>query len=347
MQYSAATATAPDRRFCVAPMMKCTDRYFRRLARFMTKRAVLYTEMLSCKAVIHGHSRGILDYDAVEHPLALQVGGREPAAMAACAELAQRWGYAEFNINAGCPGKCAQAGGFGVALMKMPQQAAACVKAIRDASDLPLSIKCRIGVAGRRGESDLPRFVEANADAGCKVFIVHARLARLDSFSPKQNRTIPPLDYESVYRLKEAFPECEIILNGGILSLQQAQRVRASLDGVMLGRAVYDNPFMLRDADALFYARDSVAGQSGYELGKLIMAYVAKTLREEEASSGRLLKHLLNLFKGQRHARNWRRWLSNEAAVATEADFMRQFKTRFERMLESTEGEQENAVVTL
>lgn len=332
MQDSTATTTALDRRFCVAPMMKCTDRYFRRLARFMTKRAVLYTEMLSCKATIYGHSQGILDYDAVEHPLALQIGGRDPAQMAACAELAQRWGYAEFNINAGCPGQCAQSGGFGVTLMKMPQQVAACVKAIRDASNLPVSIKCRIGVEGHDDECGLFRFVEMNATAGCEVFIVHARMACLDNFSPKQNRTIPPLNYQRVYDLKEAFPECEIILNGGILSLQQAQAVQTSLDGVMLGRAVYHDPFMLLDVDSLFYTDGGGTGQADkYKLSQAIVAYVAKTCGEEGAPSGRLFKHLLHLFKGRRHARDWRRWLSNEAASNT--DFVRQFTVWFERML--------------
>ena len=314
----------------------------------MTRRAMFYTEMLSSQAVIHGHSRGVLDYDAAEHPLALQVGGKNPAEMAACAELAQQWGYAEFNINAGCPGKCAQAGGFGASLMKSPASLAACVRAIRDASNLPVSVKCRIGVEGHADESKLFHFIESNVAAGCGIFIVHARTAVLGNFSPKQNRTIPPLNYERVYRLKEAFPECEIILNGGIRSLDQAQAAGASLDGVMLGRAVYNSPFMLLDVDSLFYGCNAKQPDK-YGLSKAIITYVAKALAEG-APSGILLKHLLKLFNGQRHAREWRRWLSQNRVMNT--DFLQQLEIRFKRMLEmsfepSDEGKEDRVVAAL
>ena len=320
--------------FCVAPMMKCTDRYFRQMIRFFTSNAVLYTEMISCKAIIHGRQSHILDFADKEQPLALQVGGKDPAEMARCAELAEQWGYAEININAGCPSRCAQSGGFGAHLMTMPQRVAECVQAMRKASHLPVSVKCRIGVVNDKNSdntkqylSALMHFIELNHSAGCQTFIIHARPAILGrNLSPKDNRTIPSLDYSTVYQMKEAFPQCEIIINGGIQTLAHAKQIQeeGGLDGVMLGRAVYHNPLMVLGVDELFYTKSSPQLDSN----KLIIELVdfIETHLQAGVPAGKLFKHLLSLLRGQRNAKHWRRWLTDMAQSEINDDWSQKLR---------------------
>src|SRR5262245_15018091 len=238
-----------DRRFSVAPMMECTDRFYRYFARILTRRALLYTEMITTGAALHGERARILGFDPLEHPVALQLGGADPAAMAECARLAQDLGYDEVNINCGCPSDRVQAGRFGACLMAEPDTVAACVAAMRRAVAIPVTVKTRIGIDARDRYEDLADFVRRVAEAGCTVFAVHARKAWLRGLSPKENREVPPLSYETVHRLKADFPGLTTILNGGMKSLDEAlpHLGPGKLDGVMIGRAAYDTPYMLAE----------------------------------------------------------------------------------------------------
>lgn len=301
-----------DRRFCVAPMMGYTDRHFRYLLRLISKRAMLYTEMISSHAIVHGDRPKLLDFSVQEHPLALQVGGNNPAEMAYSAICAEQWGYDEININVGCPSARVKSGGFGVHLMKTPKVVADCVAAIRRASRLPVSVKCRIGVDQHDSYDELYRFIESVASAGCEIFIVHARKALLNRLSPRQNRIIPPLNYAYVYRLKQDFPTLQFILNGGLDSIEVATRDIQDLDGVMLGRAVCKNPFMLSTVDYQFY-NDVSEPNTAASITKAMLRYIEHQLNSNGSIKQQLLKHLPSLFHGQRGARHWRRWVSMEA----------------------------------
>ncbi|MES9880135.1 MAG: tRNA dihydrouridine(20/20a) synthase DusA [Sedimenticola sp.] len=299
------------RRLCIAPMLDWTDRYCRYFLRLITKRTLLYTEMVTTGAIIHGDRPRHLDFFDEEHPLALQLGGGDPADLAQCAKLGEAWGYDEINLNVGCPSDRVQSGRFGACLMLTPQVVADAVKAMRDAATVDITVKHRIGVDEQDSYEALSDFVGSLADAGCSTFIVHARKAWLKGLSPKENREIPPLSYETVYRLKDDFPELEIIINGGILTLDESERHLEQVDGVMIGREAYHNPWILLEADRRLYG-DNHPLPSRHQLIERIMPFV-----EREFNTGapicRITRHLLGLFNGQPGARAWRRHISENA----------------------------------
>lgn len=332
----------PDRKFCVAPMMRRTDRHFRYMLRLLSQRAVLYTEMVTAQALVRGDARRLLAFDPGERPLALQIAGHDAARMARCAVLAQQAGYDEINVNVGCPSARAQSGNFGACLMQTPAVVAHCVAEMTAAARLPVTVKCRTGIErrgaqARAGEDagddyrDLCRFVESVSQAGCKTFIVHARKALLGGASPKHNRRAPPLRYDHAYGLKRDFPELEIILNGGLQSLEQAQQSVANLDGVMLGRAVYADPFMLCDVDRLFYGVRDAPGASRRQVARAMADYI-ETALEQGVPAGFVVRHLAHWCDGRRGTRSWRRWLSMEAPKLPRRKLMPELRLRLEAL---------------
>ncbi len=308
---AAPAGNGPDRRLCVAPMMDCTDRFDRYFLRRITRRAVLYTEMVTTGAILHGDRERLLRFDPEEHPVALQLGGSDPAALAECARIGAARGYDEIDLNVGCPSGKVQSGRFGVCLMAEPGLVAECVRAMRRAVAAPVTVKCRIGIDGRDDYGFLRDFVAAVADAGCRTVIVHARMAILTGLTPKQNREIPPLRYDVAARLKGDFPGLEVVLNGGIGSLDEAEAHLAAFDGVMIGRAAYRTPWSLADADArLFGAAPPCANRRDAALAML--PYI-----ERETAAGvplhRILRHMTGLFHGVPGGRAWRRYLAQNA----------------------------------
>lgn len=299
-----------DRRFSVAPMMECTDRFYRYFARLLTRRALLYTEMITTGAALHGDRRRILGFDPLEHPVALQLGGADPAAMAECARLAEALGYDEVNINCGCPSDRVQAGRFGACLMAEPETVAACVAAMRRAAAIPVTVKTRIGIDARDSYEHLADFVRRVADAGCDVFAVHARKAWLQGLSPKENREVPPLSYETVHRLKADFPHLTIVLNGGMKSLDEAlpHLGPGKLDGVMIGRAAYETPYMLAGVDRALFG-EKAAAPSRADAVRAYLPFVARML-QAGVPLGPVAKPLIPLFHGRPGGRLWRRHLA-------------------------------------
>jgi tRNA-dihydrouridine synthase A len=299
-----------DRRFSVAPMMECTDRFYRYFARILTRRALLYTEMITTGAALHGDRARILGFDPFEHPVALQLGGSDPVAMAECARLAEALGYDEVNINCGCPSDRVQAGRFGACLMAEPETVAACVSAMRRAAAIPVTVKTRIGIDARDSYAHLADFVRRVADAGCSVFAIHARKAWLQGLSPKENREVPPLNYDTVHRLKADFPALTIVLNGGMKSLAEAlpHVGPVKLDGVMIGRAAYETPYMLAEVDRVFFA-DTHAVPTRAEAVRAYLPFAARMLGEG-VPLGPIAKPLIPLFHGQPGGRLWRRHLA-------------------------------------
>lgn len=300
-----------DRTFCVAPMLDCTDRHERYLARLMSKHAVLYTEMVTTGAILFGDRARFLEFDAAEHPVALQLGGSDPDAMTQCAEIAQQWGYDEVNINVGCPSDRVQSGSFGACLMQTPDVVADNVRQMSAAVDIPVTVKCRIGVDDQEPRDALWRLVESCADAGCDVFLVHARKAWLKGLSPKENRDIPPLDYELVYALKAAFPELEIVINGGINSIEACQQHLEIVDGVMMGREAYSNPYILAEVDQALYGDDRIRPTRDDVLAQY-HAY-AETQLERGVRLNHLSRHVVGLYHGEPRSRLWRRYISEHA----------------------------------
>jgi tRNA-dihydrouridine synthase A len=307
-----------DRRFSVAPLMDWTDRHCRAFHRTLTKRALLYTEMITLDAIIHGDRERLLGFDAMEHPLALQLGGSDPVKTAEAARIGAEFGYDEINLNIGCPSDRVQAGRFGACLMREPDLVAALWTAAQEAApDIPVTIKSRIGVDEQEPRAALFALVEASARAGCDTFIVHARKALLAGLSPKENRDVPPLDYDLVRTLKRERPELEIILNGGLKDLDHAAAEAAGLDGVMLGRAAYQNPAVLLDVDArIFGDAAPVANREAAVAAHL--PYVARKLREGVPLHA-MTRHMLGLFNARPGGRAWRRVLS-ERGVRAGAD---------------------------
>ena len=305
-------SAGPDRRFCVAPMMDWTDRHDRFFLRLITRRALLYTEMLTADAVRFGDRARLLGFDAAEHPVALQLGGSEPDAMAEAAAIGAGFGYDEINVNCGCPSDRVQAGRFGACLMAEPDTVAAVTAAMARAVDVPVTVKCRIGIDRRDDYDDLRRFVDTVAAAGVRTFVVHARTAVLAGLTPKQNREVPPLRYELVHRLKADLPGLEIVLNGGLGDLVAAERQLAHVDGVMLGRAAYQTPWLLADVDRRFFGATAPAPSRADVMARLL-PYVERQL----ALGVRLhaiTRHVLGLYQGERGARAFRRILTVEAA---------------------------------
>jgi len=295
--------------FAVAPMMDWTDRHCRVLHRHLSARVRLYTEMITADAILHGDRERLIGFSAIEHPVALQLGGSEPAKLAAAARIGADFGYDEINLNVGCPSDRVQSGCFGAALMREPERVADCVAAMREAVLIPVTVKCRIGVDDQDPSVALPAFVEACVQAGVDVFAVHARKAWLSGLSPRENREVPPLDYGLVYELKRAKPELTILINGGIGSLEEAQAHLAHVDGVMLGRAAYQTPAILLGVDAQFF------GDAPRDLSDAVVAYVdyIAARLEDGVPLNAMTKHMLGLFHGRPGARLFRRHLSENA----------------------------------
>jgi tRNA-dihydrouridine synthase A len=289
---------------CVAPMMDWTDRHCRYFLRQVSSRAFLYTEMITTAALIHGDVERHLAFDEAEHPVALQLGGSEPADLAACAKLAQDWGYDEVNLNCGCPSERVQRGAFGACLMAESQLVADGVKAMRDAVDIPVTVKHRIGIDRIESYDFVRDFVGTVAEAGCEVFIVHARNAWLQGLSPKENRDIPPLRYEFVYQLKRDFPHLTIALNGGVRNDDEIAEHLRHVDGVMVGRQAYHEPWSMAAWDERFYG-DAPAPHGRAEIEALMVEYMAR-LAPRGGACSHVARHLLGLCNGMPGARRWR-----------------------------------------
>jgi len=295
--------------FSVAPMMDWTDSPCRMLHRCLTRYALLYSEMVTADAVLHGDRVRLLAFDAGEHPVALQLGGSDPAKLAQASRIAADFGYDEVNLNVGCPSDRVQSGRFGACLMREPQLVADCVAAMRAAVTIPVTVKCRIGVDDQDPEQSLRALIEICAAAGVSVFAVHARKAWLEGLSPKQNRDVPPLDYELVYRVKRERRDLVILVNGGIESLDQAEAHLRHVDGVMLGRAAYQNPMLLAEVDARFF------GAAPVDVDDAVEAYAEHVARQlaQGARLHALVKPMLGLYAGRPGARLFRRHLSEHA----------------------------------
>jgi tRNA-dihydrouridine synthase A len=303
--------TYPDGRISVAPMMDWTDRHDRYFLRLISRRALLYTEMVTTGALLHGDVARHLDYDAAEHPVALQLGGSEPDAMAECARLAEQWGYDEVNINVGCPSDRVQSGAFGACLMREPETVAACVAAMKNVVGIPVTVKCRIGVDDQPEGPALRTLVAMVRDAGCDGIAVHARKAWLDGLSPKENRDIPPLNYPLVHSISAENPDCFMAINGGIQTLDEAEAHLAHMSGVMIGRAAYQTPWILADVDHRFYGEPD-RGLTRFDVVEAMLPYIERRL-EEGLWLGHITRHMLGLFQGLPGAKQWRRHLSENA----------------------------------
>jgi len=302
-------AREPDHRFCVAPLMECTDTHCRVLHRLLSKNALLYTEMVTAEAVLRGKRERLLSFDPGEHPVALQLGGSEPERLAQAARIGAEFGYDEINLNVGCPSDRVQSGRFGACLMREPELVGDCVAAMRAVVDIPVTVKCRIGVDDQEPEVSLRATIAACVAAGVTTFAVHARKAWLAGLSPKENREVPPLDYELVYRVKRENPHLTIVLNGGIATLDEAAAHLAQVDGVMLGRAAYHSPAILAEVDARFFG-----GAQG-DIDAAVAAYLDYVERKlaEGVPLNAMTKHMLGLFHGRPGARLFRRHLSENA----------------------------------
>ena len=319
-----------DRRICVAPMMDYTDRHCRYLLRLVSPGALLYTEMVTAQALAHGDVERLLGFDPSEHPVALQLGGSEPALLARAARLGAEWGYDEINLNVGCPSDRVQSGRFGACLMAEPGLVAECVQAMREAVDVPVTVKCRIGIDQHDDYAFFERFIASVREAGVDTFIVHARKAHLQGLSPKENREVPPLRYEVPLRLKQEHPGLTVVLNGGLKSLAQVREWLPRFDGVMLGRQAYHEPYLLAelhrsciDPDWPLPSREAIVEQYA--------RYVERMLREGHRLA-LMLRHIHGLYTGFPGTRSWRRFLAEQGVrKGAGAEVLRQSMRIFER----------------
>jgi tRNA-dihydrouridine synthase A len=291
-------------------MMDWTDRHCRYFMRLLSPNVGLYTEMITAAAIHHGDKDGLLRFDASEHPIAIQLGGSDPELMASASRDAAAAGYDEININVGCPSDRVQSGQFGACLMETPALVAECYRAMKSAVDLPITIKTRIGIDDSDSYDYLRQFIDPLVEAGCRTFIVHARIAILEGLSPKQNRTVPPLNYERVYRLKRDLPELEIILNGGVTNSDQVDEILKYVDGVMIGRQAYHEPFFLAELEQGFLGQSPLPQRR--EIVERMLSYIESELAAGERLN-RITRHMLGLFAGQPGARAWRRTISENA----------------------------------
>ncbi len=300
-----------NRRFCVAPMLDWSDRHQRMLMRMMSKHSLVYTEMVTTGALIHGDAQRYLKYNQGEHPVALQLGGSDPKAMAVCAKMAEDAGYDEVNINVGCPSDRVQNGAFGACLMAEPELVAENYAAMQNAVKIPVTVKNRLAIDDMDEEETVRRFLSIVSSSGCKTFIVHARKAWLKGLSPKQNRDVPPLNYELVYQMKREFPNIEIIINGGVDSIDVCKKHLNHVDGVMMGREAYHNPYVMTDVDEQIY------NDKHNQISRLGVLDSYKEYMQQQMSEGVYLKsmsrHLLGLFSGEAGAKAWRRYISENA----------------------------------
>ena len=294
----------------IAPMMDWTDKHCRYFYRLISKNVQLYTEMITTKAILRGDKNRLLDFNAIENPLVLQLGGSDPKEMAACALIAQDWGYDEVNINVGCPSDRVLSGSFGACLMKEPNLVAQCVESMTDKCEIPVTVKHRIGIDDMESYDELSDFVFQISNKGCQHFIVHARKAWLKGLSPKENRTIPPLNYSWVYQLKKDFPSLKITINGGIESCEDVKKHLELVDGVMMGRSIYHNPFLLREIDkTIFDEKNILIGRE--QILKIYMTYI-----EKQSQNGvpirSMTRHILGIYHGEANAKLFRRLLSGK-----------------------------------
>jgi tRNA-dihydrouridine synthase A len=315
----ASDAAATSRLLSVAPMMDWTDRHFRFFIRQISRRALLYTEMVNMNALVHGDLERHLGHSPEEHPVALQLGGDDPRTLAQCARLAEEWGYDEVNLNVGCPSERVQSGNFGACLMADPERVRECLSAMAESVTIPVTVKHRIGIDQLDSYEHLAGFVATASSSGAVRFTVHARKAWLKGLSPRENREIPPLRYEDVYRLKRDFPHLRIELNGGVRTLADARRHLERVDAVMLGRAAYEDPYVLAGADAEVFgattghpASGSAAGPSRREVVERMLPYIERSLAEG-VRLNRITRHMLGLFSGRPGAKAWRRHLSENS----------------------------------
>lgn len=305
------------RTFCVAPMLDWSDSHYRYLARLISHKALLYTEMVTTRAIQHGDKQHLLNFNPEEHPLALQLGGSEPDELAKAAKIGEQWGYDEINLNCGCPSDRVQSGRFGVCLMDDAELVADCLKAMSDAVSIPVTVKCRIGIADHLYDDEesydtFANFVAAvTRDTGCHTVIVHARKAWLKGLSPKENREIPPLLYDYAYRVKEEMPQVEIILNGGINTLDEASEHLKHVDGVMMGREAYHNPFIMREVDKRFYG-SSDAIKTRDEVCREFIEYARRKM-QGGARLNYISRHILGLYYNVPGAKKFRRHISENA----------------------------------
>ena len=297
----------------IAPMMDCTDRHYRFMMRHLTRETLLYTEMVTTGAIIHGDKNRHLDFSKEELPLALQLGGDDPQALAHCAELGQQWGYTEININIGCPSDRVKNGQFGACLMARPERVAECVEAMKKVVDIPVTVKHRIGIDDLDRYEDMKNFVMVVSQSDADRFSIHARKAWLQGLSPKQNRNIPPLRYEDVYRLKKEMPLLEIEINGGIKTFDVAEAQLQHVDAVMLGRAAYDNPFLFADADKRFYGKQHDTVTTRRELVESMYPYIQVMLSTTDQWLSRVTRHMHGMFSGMKGTKAWKRFLAENS----------------------------------
>jgi len=294
----------------VAPMMDWTDRHCRYFMRLLSPGVFLYTEMVTANALHFGDAESLLRYDDSEHPIAVQLGGSDPVLMAEAAERAAAVGYDEVNINVGCPSDRVQSGQFGACLMAQPDVVAECYSAMQSNIDIPVTVKTRIGIDEHDSDEYLARFVDTLSAAGCRKFIVHARIAILEGLSPKENRTVPPLNYERVYRLKDANPDLDIVLNGGISEIGHVDDILRHVDGVMIGRQAYHHPYFLAELE--HHMNSQVPLPNRRDVVEQMLPYIRRELEQGERL-GRITRHMVGLFAGLPGARAWRRYISEHA----------------------------------
>lgn len=300
-----------SRRFCIAPMMDWTDRHDRVFLRKFSKQILLYTEMVTSAALQHGDANYLLKHNHEEHPVALQIGGSSLAELAYGAKLGEKAGFDEINLNVGCPSDRVKAGSFGACLMAKPKLVADCVNAMANAVEVPVTVKCRTGIDDLDSQSRLLEFIATVSSAGCRTFIIHARKAILSGLSPKENREIPPLHYGRVLSVKENFPELEIVINGGITTFSDANCFLRTVDGVMIGREAYQNPFFLAKVDEYFFNSPAIRKERAEYLEEYI-PYIESELKKGTPLK-HMTRHLLGLFKGQKGGKQFRRHLSENA----------------------------------
>lgn len=314
---------SPSYLVSVAPMMDYTDRHFRYFMRQITKKTLLYTEMITTQAIIHGDRHKLLDFSPEEKPVVLQLGGDNPQELAECAKIGQDWGYNEINLNVGCPSSRVQNGNFGACLMAQPEKVARCLEAMQTAVNLPVTVKHRIGIDEQDKYEDLAHFVKIVNQSGCNRFIIHARKAWLEGLSPKENRNIPPLRYQDVYQLKQEFPHLIIEINGGITTMKQTKQHLKLVDGVMIGRSACDNPYLFASVDQEIYG-DSQPIKTREEIAELMLDYIDFwTAKKVKLNS--IIRHLLQLFAGQPGTKIWKRYLSENAHYPdTNSEIVRQ-----------------------
>lgn len=296
-----------QRLISIAPMMDCTDKHFRYFLRLISPNSLLYTEMVTTQAILHGDKEYLLGFNAAEHPLALQLGGSDPKQLQECALIGEQYGYKEINLNVGCPSARVKSGQFGACLMLQPHLVAEAVFAMRSQVKIPITVKCRIGVDNQDSYEKLQDFIQIISEAGCEIFIIHARKAWLNGLSPKENREIPPLRYDVVRNLKIDFPKLTIIINGGIKTIEDIAVHLQQVDGVMIGREAYSNPYFLAEIENQFFGNNTLLTRQQV-LEKFVPYIETELIKKIKVSN--IVRHILGLFHGQIGARKWRRYLS-------------------------------------